>query len=269
MFNLIACAVSKHEGRYLNDWLQWHKRLGVEKFVLYDEGGEHLTHQVLQKYCWDGLVDFIPAPQHPVQYQAYSNCINRYVGKSDWVLFLDIDEFICPTGLQNLDLRAWLNKFNHHNIGAVGMAWSCFGSNEKDVYEPIPVWERIVHRVDYEETAKHHTRHIKSFVRPQCVRSVFDPHLFSLKTGFITVDPKFRPLHTSEWKSWEFPMDEVFVAHYSTKTREEWALKFARGSADSGPDAHNARKMEMFEAHIKACTRVDHSMQLMAKRLGL
>ena len=268
MHNLILCAVSKHEGRYLKDFIEYYKALGVQKFVIYDEGSEHLTQKVLEPYAWAGLVEYIPATKHPIQYQSYANCISRYTGKTEWILFVDIDEFIVLEQ-EKPNLINYLSKYNAPNIGAVGMSWSCFGSNDKDVYEEKPVWDRIFSRVDYELTAKHHTRHIKSFVRPQCVGFVNDPHLFGMRPGFFTVDSSGRKITTSEWKSNDFPMDEIWLAHFVTKTRQEWEWKFARGSADSGADAYNARKIEMFDAHIKACTVFDYSVQNMARKLGL
>lgn len=269
MFDLICCAVSKHEGLYLKDFIDWHKALGVDKFVIYDEGSDHETLKVLEPYCWREDVEYIPSTKHPAQYQSYWNCIQRYVGITEWILFLDIDEYINPHGLDDLNLKNFLKKFNHPNIGAVGMAWNCFGTSESNLYEDSPVWERITMRVDYEGKEKHHTRHIKSFIRPQCVATVNDPHFFPMKQGFYTVDPNNRVLHTSEWKSWDFPMDQINISHYVTKTKEEWVKKFERGSADSGPDAHNARKLEDFERHISACTREDKTIWKVAQKIGL
>jgi len=269
MHSLVLCAVSKHEGKYLKDWIEYHRRLGIEKFIIYDEGSDHKTMQVLQDYCWDGLVEYVPATTHPVQYQAYSNCIKRYTDKTEWILFLDVDEFIVPKTFKDLNLVKFLARYTHPNIGGVAMAWSCFGTNKNDYYEEIPVYDRIFMRVDYEDTAKHHTRHTKSFVRPHCVHLCNDPHYFPMKPGYHTVDPNGRVVTTSEWASDNFPVDDIYVAHFSTKTREEWGWKFARGSADSGPDAYNARKIEMFDNHIKACSREDRSVQEMARKLGL
>lgn len=268
MLDLIICAVSKHEGRYLKDWIEWHKALGVQKFVIYDEGSEHETLKVLQEYVWQDLVEYIPATTHPVQYQAYANCCERWAFRAKWILFIDIDEFINPYNLPSTNLVDFLNRFEFDGISGVSIAWHCFGSNEKDIYEPIPVWNRIFKRVDYEGAHKH-TKHIKSFVRPEHVREINDPHWIKLKQGKISVDPKMRMITISEYAANDFPVDEIVVNHYSTKTREEWAGKFARGSADSGPDAYNARKFEDFDRHMLACTREDKTILEVAAKIGL
>jgi hypothetical protein len=33
---LTVCAIAKNEGPYFQEWIEWHKNLGVEKFYIYD-----------------------------------------------------------------------------------------------------------------------------------------------------------------------------------------------------------------------------------------
>ncbi|MBK7380538.1 MAG: glycosyltransferase family 92 protein [Ignavibacteriales bacterium] len=268
MYNLIACAVSKCEGKYIKDWIDWHKKLGVEKFVIYDEGSDHETLEVLQRDCWSGLVEYMPTTTHPVQYQAYTNCIQRYTGKADWILFLDIDEFINPFGLDNYDLRNLLVKFNHPNIGGVAFPWHCFGTSDSNKYEDRAVWKRITKRIHYEDPNCGHSKHIKSIMRPQCVSNIDDPHWFKTKPGFHTVDMLYRPITISEHRNNYLPMDKVVINHYITKTKEEWFNKVTRGSADYTQDSPRAKKLEQFEPHVKACTYDDRTIFTVAKKLG-
>jgi hypothetical protein len=78
-----------------------------------------------------------------------------------------------------------------------------------------------------------------------------------------------RQITISEHKAGYLPTDKIVWNHYVTKTREEWLSKCARGSADSGAEAHNARKVEAFDTHIAACTRTDTTIWSVATRLGL
>lgn len=268
MYNLIACAVSKNESRYITDWIEWHRRLGVEKFIIYDEGRDHDTLKVLQRYCWEGLVEYMPATTHPVQYQSYTNCIQRYNMKADWILFLDIDEFINPFGLENYDLRNLLSKFIHPNIGGLAFPWHCFGTSNTDQYEDRAVWKRITKRIHYEDPNCGHSKHIKSIMRPQCVNNVDDPHWFKTKPGFFTVDMAGRQITISEHFNNYLPMDKVVINHYITKTSEEWKNKVARGSADYTQESPRAKRLEQFAAHVKACTYEDKTIFKVAQKLG-
>lgn len=268
MYNLICCAVTKHEGKYLTDFIEWHRRLGVEKFVIYDEGSDTETHRVLQRYCWSGLVEYLPSPQHPVQYESYTNCTHRYIGKADWILYLDIDEFINPFGLEDYDLRNLLKKFNHPNIGGLAFPWHAFGTSNSDKYEDRAVWKRITKRIHYEDPNCGHSKHIKSIMRPQCIMYHDDPHWHKCKPGFFTVDMAMRPITISEHRNNYLPMDKVVINHYVTKTREEWAAKVARGSADYTQDSPRAKQLDQFDKHVKACTYDDRTIFTVAKKLG-
>lgn len=269
MLNLVCVAVSKNEGRYFKDWIEWHLKLGVEHFFIYDACTELSTFKVLEPYVWKGLVSIIPTTFHPCQNQSYTHCLRRLHGVARWALVIDVDEYINTHGLEDTNLVHWLKNYEKPNIGAVGIAWACYGSNAIDKYEDIPVWKRFTERVDYEGKHSHHTRHIKSFVRPECFHFADDPHWLKTKPGCPTVDPNFRQLWTSEYKSWDFPTDKIILNHYVTKTREEWLEKCSRGSADSGPTAYNARKVEAFDAHMMACEREDNSIWSVAKKIGL
>lgn len=267
MRKLVACAVAKNEGRYLSDWIRWHQKIGVEHFFIYDACCDDLTFKELEPYVWSGAVTFIPTTFHPCQNQAYWHCAQSNIGKAEWILFCDIDEFLCAEGIPDNDFRLFLEKLTHKNIGGIAFPWLCYGSNAADKYEPTPVWNRITKRVDYD--AFKHSKHIKSIMRPQCISEVNDPHWIKTRAGFYTIDILGRPITISEHPHGYLPDDKIVFAHYVTKTREEWAWKFARGSADSGPEAYNARKMEDFDNHMKACTLDDYRMQRMARRLGL
>ncbi len=35
-YYLTVCAIAKNEGAYFQEWIEWHKNLGVEKFYIYD-----------------------------------------------------------------------------------------------------------------------------------------------------------------------------------------------------------------------------------------
>lgn len=40
---LAICAIAKDEGSYFSEWIEWHLKMGVEKFYIYDNGSTDLT----------------------------------------------------------------------------------------------------------------------------------------------------------------------------------------------------------------------------------
>lgn len=108
---LSVCALFNNEAAYLKEWLEYHQMVGVDHFYLYDNGSTDRPRQVLMPYIIKGLVTLVNWPDRVVsrdsemvdhwvlstQLPAYENAIKYYaVNDSEWLLFLDVDEFIVP-----------------------------------------------------------------------------------------------------------------------------------------------------------------------------
>ena len=61
-FYLTLCAIAKNEGRYLQEWIEYHKMLGVEKFFIYDNDSADNTLEILQPYIDANLVEYCYFP---------------------------------------------------------------------------------------------------------------------------------------------------------------------------------------------------------------
>jgi hypothetical protein len=100
----------KNEAGYIKEWLEYHKLVGVEKFVIYDNNSDDNLKEILRPYIASGEVDYIFYPKTQVDFEkkgkkteywafqayAYNDAIKKYRNKSKWIGFIDIDEFIVP-----------------------------------------------------------------------------------------------------------------------------------------------------------------------------
>jgi hypothetical protein len=100
----------KNEAEYIKEWLEYHKLVGVDKFIIYDNNSEDNIKSVLQPYIDTGVVDYIFYPKTQADFEkkgkkveywafqayAYNDAIKKYRNKSKWIGFIDIDEFIVP-----------------------------------------------------------------------------------------------------------------------------------------------------------------------------
>jgi len=91
---LAVCAIMKNEGRYLREWIEFHKIVGVERFYLYDNGSTDDTCDVLAPYVRSGDVILTDWALHPGQVQAYDHCLKQNASKARWIAFIDLDEFL-------------------------------------------------------------------------------------------------------------------------------------------------------------------------------
>ena len=91
----------KDEGSYLVEWLEFHKLVGVERFFLYDNTSTDNTIDVLRPYIESGEVIYHYWPHKPGQMSAYTHCLNNHRYDSEWIAFIDLDEFNLPSAILN------------------------------------------------------------------------------------------------------------------------------------------------------------------------
>ena len=221
---LAVCAIFRNEARYLKEWIEFHRVVGVEKFYLYENRSTDAWQPVLAPYIAQGLVDVAPWPQPgSAQMPAYRDCFQRLRGQKLWLAVIDIDEFLfspkfptVPEALATLPGR-W---------GAVGVHWIVFGASGQEQYAPELVMERFTWRPC---DGFHVNAHIKSILRmDREVGLRGDAHLFQVQGR--TYSETGRLLSNARP-----PGDETSllrINHYCTKSREEYYDRIALGRVD-------------------------------------
>ena len=162
---LAMCAIAKNEGRYFQEWIEYHRMLGVEKFYLYDNESEDNTREVLQPYVDQGIVEYTFYPGKKMQLKAYKDCVKRHKHDAQYIAFLDIDEFIVPLKHNTIpDYMHSLGKF----IG-VQINWIVYGSGGAKTRTEGFVIERFRDHSLPLDTLNHH---VKSIVNPRRARAL-------------------------------------------------------------------------------------------------
>ena len=93
--HLAICAIFRNEAPYLQEWIEFHRLAGIEKFHLYQNRSDDNFETVLRPYIDEGLVELIDWPREPpCQMEAYADFISRHSGEPWWVAFIDCDEFL-------------------------------------------------------------------------------------------------------------------------------------------------------------------------------
>jgi hypothetical protein len=125
-YKVSICSVFKNEDRYLKEWVEYHRLIGVDHFYLYNNVSRDRSAEVLQPYINEGLVtlfflrDRMPSPNQgedathwvlSTLLPAYE-CVAKYTALKDteWLLFLDIDEFLVP--VQTSHISEILDKYD-------------------------------------------------------------------------------------------------------------------------------------------------------------
>ena len=91
--HLAVCAIAKNEGPYFTEWIEWHRRQGVERFYIYDNESTDGTQALLKPYIEQGIVVYQPWPGYRRQLAAYDHCLAHHRYEARWIAFIDLDEY--------------------------------------------------------------------------------------------------------------------------------------------------------------------------------
>lgn len=126
------CAIFKDEARYMKEWIEYHRILGVDHIFLYNNFSSDNYLNIIQQYIDEGFVTLIEWPYKLAQMSAYQHCYNNFRNETFWLMFIDLDEFICP--LYETDIKKWIKKYEKYP--SVIMYWLMFGTNGITEYNP-------------------------------------------------------------------------------------------------------------------------------------
>lgn len=219
---LAVCAIAKDEGVYLKEWIEWHIKMGVEKFYIYDNGSKDDTLNVLKPYIDSGIVDYKYFPGQKMQIKAYDLCIDNHRLDTRWLAFIDIDEFIYP--VKDKTVVEFLKRFE--NFPAVEINWLVYGSNGHLLKSDRPVMERFTRHSRGSHYLNHH---VKSIVNPRRVYNMIGCHEAARIRG-KAADSHGNPVSVS-FRDREPQQDVIRINHYAVKSREEFMEKQRRGRA--------------------------------------
>jgi hypothetical protein len=229
----------KYEAPYLLEWLEFHKIVGVQRFYLYENGDGNDIAGIVQPYLESGEVVLHDWPVAPGQLPAYAHCLQTYSQASEWIAFIDLDEFLFPT--VGDDLKAILGEFA--TAPGVGVNWLMFGTSGHSVRPAGLQIENFTKRAETDFIAN---RHIKSIVRPDRVIPPVNPHFFNCKDDTeSTVTEEFLPLPRASAMTDYVSVGKLRINHYFTRSREDMRQKMLRGRSDDG----TSRTWDFLEAH--------------------
>lgn len=231
---LCVCAIARQETPYLLEWVAYQRVIGADLVMIYDNGHDRDGAELLAGLARRGAITHLPwtgAFPHGPQTPAYDDALHRLREHADWVLFVDLDEFVVPV---HTDSVAELLDAAH-DLDGVWFPWLIFGSAGHTHRRPEPMIERFRWR---EQITDQTVTPVKSAVRPHRTRAAH------LHVHHVTSDAYANPHGERDYltaadgtrRSAQLARgnDVVRVHHYMTKSRQEWRDKVARGRADRG-----------------------------------
>ena len=243
MMKVAVCCIGRSENRYIREYVEHYKNIGVDKIFIYDNNydGEEYFEDVINDYISQGIVDIINYRNRTIcQLSAYQDCYDRYGKEYDWILFIDCgDEYLYMEGFTNI--KAFLNqeKFNNYEIIHINLL--TYGDNNLVIYDGKKLCERFTEPIKPLNFTKSYSfpenDHISSIVRGKLPKVVWNSTPHTPSNALRCCDAAGKPQQSTS--PFIHPYDFTFAhfKHYTTKTIQEYlGVKSMRGYPDANKD---------------------------------
>lgn len=219
-YELSICALFQNEARFLKEWIDYHRLVGVDHFYLFNNLSTDNYKCVLQPYINAGIVELFEWPHqsdtvaqwNDIQCRAYKKGLDLTRGISHWLAIIDSDEFIVPV-IEN-SLLEILSEFT--NYGGLGVNWQMYGtSGVSEIPSDRLLIDMLLMKApaDYGENI-----HIKSIVQPNRVESCHSPHYVKYKEGFFAVNENAQKCRGPFNRS--ISISKIRINHYWVRDEE-------------------------------------------------
>lgn len=256
--NLVAVSMAKDEGPYVLEWAAYHRLLGFSDILIYTNDCTDGTDEMLDALASIGLltrVDNPPIGTKPPQSRALMRAQHHpLVSKADWVMVLDLDEFITiKRGNNRVDDLVDMAK--DHEASAVAITWKFFGSGGNSSYEAQPVTSRFLQAA------------LPTFAQGFGIKTLFkmeDSLKLAIHRPHFSRQARKESCHEMKWINGSArPVDGKLmtwrqtrqtagyefcqVNHYGVKSGEEFLMRRLRGDVLNNHDKYNDDYFRKFD----------------------
>ena len=187
---LSICSNFKNEQKYLKEWIDYHLKVGVDHFYLYDNNSDDDYASVIKPYYDKGLITLKKVEQTPAKPTVYKDFLENHKFETYWAAFIDCDEFLTINAeSESNNLPTLLREYEDNP--AVGLNWLMFGSSGKTKNPDLLVVENFTKCNDpYDHSHNNVSCHIKSIINPRkTVPFYINPHFFIYNSVLCYPEP--------------------------------------------------------------------------------
>lgn len=266
-YEVTVAAVFRDEARFLKEWIEFHRLIGVEHFYLYNHLSQDNCLDVLSPYIQEGIVEVFSLNEearsrrhwNKLQEDAYLEAAKKAKKESRWVAFIDTDEFIFP--VEDKTLPQFLSHYQDY--GAVTINWLVFGTSEVEFCDPNRLMiEQLVFRA---EDGYSLNREFKTIAQSYCLNTdgpFYSAHSMPLIKGCFMVNANKQRI-TSVTRDSSQPIHRIRIHHYFT--RDQTFLEEVKLGRPNGRNPDKARAVR--DAAAAANQIEDRSILIYAEDL--
>ena len=251
---VLVAAIFYNEAEYIKEWIDFHLMIGVDRLVLYDNGSSDHFRSILEPYIDRHQVVLLPwatfLADLSAQRLAYAHAVCNCPPTVNWLIFIDIDEFLFSEVSDNI--KPVLARFK--NFASLRIPRFEFGPNghkEKPSGLVIENYTRVSKREFNLQYAW------KSAVQPNKVIGI-GVHGAIVHGETLSLQPQ------------ETDLLQLRINHYFSKSESEFENKLQRWYSWKTGERSKQRVLAKKKALFKAIVDLDggeYSMSHFVERL--
>lgn len=268
--SVLLCTIARLENDYIREFVEYYRRLGVTNICLYDNNheGEENFKDVIGDYIARGFVilkDY-RSKRTPFQLDAYNECYSEYGGKYDWIMFLDVDEFVFLNGFDTIGEYLSNEAFAKYSV--IHLNWLMYGDCGLETKTAGGVLDRFTNPLPLGISSSGQnvpdTFHVKSIVRGGLPDLVWNNTAHTPSTTMACCNSHGERCSVySPFCPYDFRW--AGIRHFSTKTAEEYADKVLKGSPDKNRPDYGEWVANFFKRNEVTKNKVD----IFRRKLGV
>jgi|688.fasta_scaffold76602_3 hypothetical protein len=235
----IMLFTNARDEKNINEWIAHHFLLGFDKIFIFD----HLSAVPISGPRFNGKLTIcrVNESKNNIKLDFMGRALNVALkNNADWMLYLDADEYLCINNYNNI--KSFLNNFKKADI--IGINWLMFGSNDHINHPNGTIVD------NFTKSDIRLNQHVKSFVRPECVKRIVNPHFYIIDDisrsynafGFRMNNGPFNNTPIIFFKS------PIYVAHYHIQSEDEYKHRKGR-LMDDGSKPNILSSKEIHSMH--------------------
>lgn len=229
---LSIVAIAKNEEKYLREWVEFHKYVGIDRIYLFDNNEDStVVRQLLSDYIDVGYVVYRHLPGKGQQYFAYEYAIAHFRENTRYMAFIDIDEYLMSSvpGISLADQVKAVFESGGKNAAGIAVNWRMYGSSGfNDPPEDYCVVANYLFRAGEGGIGN---GVIKTIANPRKIWRYRDAHypiyffpFYAINDRGLRCDGAFNRTESAGMR--------LRINHYFTKSKAEWLERRSRPVAD-------------------------------------
>jgi hypothetical protein len=220
------CTMGKQENLYVKEFINYYNKLGIDNIFIYDDNdinSEKISDMIDFEYR--SFVKIYETKKIKLfkQYQVYTDCYEKNKNKFDWILMVDMDEYLY---IKKDKLKNYLLKPVFKKCDFIKFHWVHPTDNDNLYYENKSLFERF--KGPYKNSI-----FVKSIVRggiPKLKYWVHSPFISPEKNSTCNnIGNKINNNIINIEYINNINIKKAFIIHFNYKSTEEFIKKYKRG----------------------------------------